>query len=190
MREERVLSFDEIDTPFGIFSILFDDDVLYGITTLFSGEPAEKRFSYYFRSSEPRVRRKKIPETIISQLKEYLYGKRFSFELKTILDLEEAGLYFSSFELNVWKKVRSIPFGETRTYGWLAREIGRPSCQRAVGQALKRNPLPIVIPCHRIVGRGGALCGYSLGLELKRRLLMLECYNRTVCQGVEIQRTD
>lgn len=182
MSEERVLSFDEIDTPFGIFLIFFENDVLYGITTLLSGEPVEKRFPYYFRTSEPRIKRKKIPDSILSQFKEYLSGKRFFFEVKTILDLDEAHSYFSSFKLDVWKKLRSIPFGETRTYGWLAQEIGRPSSQRAVGQALKRNPLPIVVPCHRIVGNEGTLCGYSLGLELKRRLLMLECYNKTESQ--------
>lgn len=176
----RVLCLDEIETPLAVFTVLFDGDVLYGVTTLLSGEPVEKRFPYYFTGSEPRVKRKRISESIISRFKEYFAGRRFSFDLRTVLDLEDAERYFSSFELGVWKKVQSIPFGETRTYGWLAQEIGRPSSQRAVGQALKRNPLPVIIPCHRIVGSGGSLCGYSLGIELKRRLLMLECYNKEV----------
>ncbi len=184
MDNEKILSLDEIDTTFGIFSILFEEDILYGISTALSGELIEKRFPFYFKKSgydcetELRVKRKKLPEFMHSQFIEYFSGKRTSFLLRTVLDLEEAILYFSEFELSVWHILKGIPFGETRTYGWLAKEIGIPSAQRAVGQALKKNPLPIVIPCHRIVGSGGALCGYSLGIELKRRLIMHEYYGR------------
>ncbi|MCX7793255.1 MAG: methylated-DNA--[protein]-cysteine S-methyltransferase [Thermodesulfovibrionales bacterium] len=174
--EGKVLFFDQIETSLGVFYILFDKDVFYGITTILSDEPVEKRFPCYFRGLISVIKRKKIPQRILSQFQEYFDGKRFYFELKTVLDLDDANIYFSPFEIKVWKAIRSIPFGETRTYGWLAREIGRPSSQRAVGQALKRNPLPIVIPCHRIVGSRD-LCGYSLGLDLKRRLLMLERYH-------------
>lgn len=194
MDNEKILSLDEIDTIFGTFSILFDEDILYGISTALSGELIEKRFPFYFKKSgvsrkssdffgyggevELRVKRKKLPESMHSQFMEYFSGKRTSFQLKTVLEYEEAILYFSEFELSVWHILKGIPFGETRTYGWLAKEIGIPSAQRAVGQALKKNPLPIVIPCHRIVGSGGALCGYSLGIELKRRLIMHEYYSR------------
>ncbi len=122
------------------------------------------------------VKRKRLPQSVLSQFNGYFSGVLNSFDLKTILDLAEAKDYFSDFELQVWKSIKKIPFGETRTYGWLAREVGRPSAHRAVGQALKRNPLPLIIPCHRIVGADGSLCGYSLGIELKRRLLMHECY--------------
>ena len=78
------------------------------------------------------------------------------------------------FQRDVWRVTASIPYGETRSYGWLAKEVGRPQNARAVGQALARNSLPIVIPCHRVTGSGGALGGYSGGLEMKRRLLELE----------------
>lgn len=184
MNNEKILSLDEIDTIFGIFSVLFYEDILYGISTALSGESIEKRFPFYFKKggyecgAELRVKRKKLPEAVHSQFLEYFFGKRTSFQLRTVLDLEEAMSYFSEFELSVWHILKGIPFGETRTYGWLAKEIGIPSAQRAVGQALKKNPLPIVIPCHRIVGSGGGLCGYSLGIDLKRRLIMHEYYIR------------
>jgi len=178
MHAETLLSFDEIDTPFGKFSILFNGDILYGISTELSGDFLEKVFPFYFAKSYllPRVKRKRLPETITCQFEKYFSGDADDFRLNTIIDFDEAKSYFSEFELTVWKTLRRIPYGETRTYRWLAREIGRPSAQRAVGQALRRNPLPVVIPCHRIIGSNGSLCGYSLGLELKRRLLMHECY--------------
>ncbi len=174
--DSMVLSFDDIETPIGKLSLLFDKDILYGLTSSTSGDSLERRFPFYLlRSPYPlRITRKRLPEAISKQFAEYLSGRREMFDLKTVLDLEEAGLYFSEFELLLWKTLRKIPFGETRTYGWLARQIGMASAQRAVGQALKRNPIPIVLPCHRIIGSDGRLCGYSLGLDLKRRLLMHE----------------
>lgn len=78
------------------------------------------------------------------------------------------------FEQNVWLKLKEIPYGETRTYKWLAEKVGCPKAFRAVGNALNKNPLSIILPCHRIVGSDGSLCGYSAGLELKRRLLKHE----------------
>lgn len=175
------LSFDEIDTPLGTLFILFDGDILYGICTDLSLDIIEQRFSFYFSASTltPEIKKKKIPDHIYLQFREYFTGKRQTFELKTVLDLPEARRYFSDFELRIWNIVKRIPFGEIRSYGWLANEAGVPLGQRAVGQALKKNPLPIVIPCHRIVGTNGKLCGYSLGLELKRRLLMHECYKNS-----------
>jgi O-6-methylguanine DNA methyltransferase len=84
----------------------------------------------------------------------------------------------TAFERSVWHSLRVIPYGETRSYKWLAESVGRPAAVRAVGQALGKNPLPIVIPCHRIVESGGSLGGYSGGIDIKRRLLDLEYYGR------------
>ena len=80
----------------------------------------------------------------------------------------------TDFQKSVWTALLTIPFGETRSYGEIARQIGRPSASRAVGAANGRNPLSIVAPCHRVVGAGGALTGFAGGLEVKRRLLGLE----------------
>jgi O-6-methylguanine DNA methyltransferase len=86
------------------------------------------------------------------------------------LDLAELG----EFDRAVLAKAREIPRGEVRTYGWLAQQIGRPSAARAVGRALGANPIPFIIPCHRVVGSSGSLTGYAFGLALKERLLAWE----------------
>lgn len=102
------------------------------------------------------------------QLAEYFAGRRRAFELP--LDLSGG----TAFQRRVWQETARIPFGETRTYGELARSLGAEGAPRAVGQALGRNPLPIVIPCHRVVAADGGLGGYTGGLEIKRALLALE----------------
>lgn len=78
------------------------------------------------------------------------------------------------FECQVYKAALSIPLGEVRTYAWIARRIGKPKASRAVGQALKRNPFPLIIPCHRVVAGGNRLGGYSAGVRKKEMLLALE----------------
>lgn len=86
------------------------------------------------------------------------------------LDLSSA----TPFQRSVWEVVRAIPWGETRSYAWVAERLGRPRAARAVGQALARNPLPIIIPCQRVIRSDGRLGGFSGGLALKRRLLERE----------------
>ena len=105
---------------------------------------------------------------LIFRLQGYFKGKRVNFP--DVLDLSSA----TTFEQAVWEATRLIPYGETRTYGWVAEEIGLPHATRAVGQALARNPFPIVVPCHRVVGSCGSLVGFSAGLKVKRKLLALE----------------
>ena len=83
-------------------------------------------------------------------------------------------LHGSPFELRVWAALRRIPFGETRSYGQLAAELGIPGASRAVGRANGANPVSILVPCHRVIGSGGALTGYAGGLPMKERLLRLE----------------
>lgn len=101
------------------------------------------------------------------QISEYLAGERKEFALPLTLEGSE-------FAMKVWREMATIPFGEVRTYGELAQAIGRPGAARAVGQACNRNPIPIIVPCHRVVGAGGRLTGYAGGLGLKERLLELE----------------
>lgn len=116
---------------------------------------------------EQRRPRTPIERWAASELREFMHGARreFSFPIRT------AG---TGFEEQVWREVRDIPFGATTTYGAIARRLGQPGAARAVGSANGRNPIPIVIPCHRVVASGGGLGGYGGGLELKRRLLALE----------------
>jgi O-6-methylguanine DNA methyltransferase len=101
------------------------------------------------------------------QLEEYFSGKRREFSFP--LDLRG-----TDFQLACWRALLSIPYGETRTYGDIARMVGRPQGFRAVGMANNRNPIAIVVPCHRVIASDGTLCGYGGGLDVKRKLLELE----------------
>ncbi len=102
------------------------------------------------------------------QLAEYFAGHRTSFELP--LDLSSG----TGFQQDVWRALLLIPRGATRSYGALSADIGKPAAVRAVGGAIGRNPLSIVVPCHRVIGAGGALTGYAGGLARKTALLQLE----------------
>lgn len=101
------------------------------------------------------------------ELLEYLEGRRREFDLP----LKPEG---TEFQKRVWKALLTIPYGETRSYGQIAAQIGNPKACRAVGMANHKNPLPIVIPCHRVIGSGGSLVGYGGGLDRKVWLLKLE----------------
>jgi methylated-DNA-[protein]-cysteine S-methyltransferase len=111
------------------------------------------------------------PESLID-LKErfiaYFSGRETEFPDK--LDLSGA----TPFQRRVWQAARLIPYGQTRSYQWLASQIGQPGAARAVGQALGKNPLPVVIPCHRVLASGGGLGGFSAGIDMKKYLLELE----------------
>jgi methylated-DNA-[protein]-cysteine S-methyltransferase len=107
------------------------------------------------------------PGDLVAQLDEYFAGDRTAFDLP----LRAHG---SAFELAVWHQLSCIPYGETRTYGAVARAVGEPGGAQAVGLACGRNPLAILVPCHRVVGADGSLVGFGGGLERKRFLLDLE----------------
>jgi methylated-DNA-[protein]-cysteine S-methyltransferase len=103
----------------------------------------------------------------VIQLEQYFAGERTEFDLELALEGTE-------FERRVWDEVRAIPFAEVATYAEIARRIGRPGASRAVGRANARNPVAVIVPCHRVVGSDGSLTGYAGGLEMKRALLDLE----------------
>ncbi|WP_418981960.1 methylated-DNA--[protein]-cysteine S-methyltransferase [Alistipes sp.] len=103
----------------------------------------------------------------VRELEEYFAGQRRSFTLP----LAPAG---TPFQCAVWEALRQIPYGQTRSYKQIAQQIGRPAACRAVGMANNRNPIPILIPCHRVVGADGSLTGYAGGLTVKSRLLAIE----------------
>ncbi len=114
----------------------------------------------------------RLPETplerqVAQELLEYLAGTRSRFTFR----VSPTG---TPFERRCWDALQEIPYGETRTYGEIARAVGNPKGYRAVGSANHKNPIPIVIPCHRVGGAGGGLGGYGGGLDLKRKLLSLE----------------
>lgn len=107
-------------------------------------------------------------DDLIERLRIYFAGHKITFSDK--LDLSGA----TPFQRQVWEITRLIPYGETRSYTWVAEQIKQPGAVRAVGQALSRNPLPIIVPCHRVLTINGKLGGYSGGVEMKRYLLWLE----------------
>lgn len=106
-------------------------------------------------------------EQAVDQIQEYFQGARQAFDLA--LDLQG-----TEFQRLVWQELVRIPCGEVRTYGDIARALGRPAAARAVGAATGRNPAPLIVPCHRVVGASGALTGFAGGLEAKRLLLAHE----------------
>ncbi|MGB2800503.1 MAG: methylated-DNA--[protein]-cysteine S-methyltransferase [Dehalococcoidia bacterium] len=112
------------------------------------------------------------------RLKRYLEGEPVSFDDE--LDLAPA----TPFRRAVWEATRSIPYGEIRSYSWVAHHIGKPRALRAVGQALGHNPVPIVVPCHRVVNKNGNLGGFGGGLDMKKRLLEIEALFRKRNQKV------
>ena len=104
------------------------------------------------------------------QINEYLNGNRKFFNLPLSLN-------GTSFQKNVWKELCNIPYGETVSYKFIAEKISKPLAYRAVGMANHKNPIPIIIPCHRVIGSGGKLVGYAGGLDIKTKLLNIEaCY--------------
>ncbi len=105
---------------------------------------------------------------VAERLQRYAQGKAVSFD-DVLLDVKG-----TPFQMAVWQATRAIPRGQTRTYGQIAAAIGRPGAARAVGAAEGANPVAIIVPCHRVVGANGGLCGFGGGLPLKERLLTLE----------------
>ena len=104
---------------------------------------------------------------VAKEIKEYLSGKRKTFDIPL-------KLYGTDFQLSVWNALLTIPYGETRSYRKIAEQIGNIKACRAVGMANHRNPIAIIVPCHRVIGADGSLTGFGGGLELKQQLLDLE----------------
>ena len=119
-------------------------------------------------SAWPVQPRHPVLREAVQQLKAYFSGARQAFDLP--LDLQGG----TPFQQAVWRELLAIPAGGTTSYGMLSRRIGRPAAVRAVGAAVGRNPLSVVVPCHRVLGAHGALTGYAGGLERKSALLQLE----------------
>lgn len=124
--------------------------------------------SLSFRTDEePQRPLTALEQQVKEQLQEYFEGSRSSFDLP----LAPEG---TDFQKLVWEELLKIPYGESRTYSEIAVAIGRPKASRAVGNAINKNPIAIIIPCHRVIGKDGNLRGYAGGLELKEMLLRLE----------------
>ncbi len=151
------MNYQLLDTPIGTLRLVSTGRQLAAIQ--FPGRHRE-------RPGEVEAR-DPVLDTCAGQLREYFAGRRTRFDLP----LAPGG---TAFQQSVWRALAQIPYGELRSYADIAAAIGRPAAVRAVGAANGRNPLPIVVPCHRVIGSDGSLTGFAGGLDIKRRLLALE----------------
>lgn len=157
--------FDLFDSPFGKVHILVDELGLRQLSLSLNQHPFE--YSQEWEHDPARLAEFK------RQILAFLEGK-----LHTVtLPLAPEG---TAFQHQVWNAVKQIPYGETRSYADIANAIGNPHAYRAVGMANNVNPLPLIIPCHRVIGINGALTGYRYGLVMKKKLLQMEEDNRLV----------
>jgi methylated-DNA-[protein]-cysteine S-methyltransferase len=168
--EARLLDagYDVVDSPIGPLLVAATERGLLRVS-FDAGGDTEAMLEQIARLAGPRVLR--APRAVAlarSELDEYFAGTRRAFDLP--VDLRgQAG-----FAVSVLGELANVPYGHTQTYGELAALAGNPKAARAVGMVMNRNPLPIVLPCHRIVGASGSLVGYGGGLERKEQLLRLE----------------
>lgn len=147
-------------TPLGVLTLVADDEGLVAVLW-----PDDRR--RVVDDPGPLAADDPVLTAAARQLDEYLAGDRRTFDLPLVPRGEP-------FQQQVWQLLRAIPYGETRTYGDLARDLGQPGAAQAVGAANGANPLSIVVPCHRVVGADGSLTGFAGGLDAKRHLLALE----------------
>ena len=141
---------------FGYLRVSYDDDKLVSIRS--QGQPSE--------ASLPN----KLSNQTFKQIQEYLAGERRIFDLPFHMQ-------GTDFQVKVWKALLDIPYGETRSYGQIAAVIGQPRASQAIGGAVGRNPLWILVPCHRVIGSDGSLTGYAGGLAMKKALLNIERFH-------------
>lgn len=148
------MRYSVMDTPIGPLTLASSER---GLSLLHFGDtiPANARID---RSAN---------QMFVDQLFDYFDRKLTDFAVP----LDVSG---TPFQLAVWRALREIPYGETRSYGDIAKSIGKPGAARAVGMANHQNPIAVIIPCHRVVGQNGSLTGYAGGLELKQKLLAIE----------------
>jgi methylated-DNA-[protein]-cysteine S-methyltransferase len=169
------LAYDVTDSPLGQLLVAVSPR---GLCRIAYEPDQERELERLARTFGARVLRTGRPvESARRQLDEYFEGRRRGFELD--VDLGPA----TSFTRDVLAELGRVPYGRTTTYGGLAAEAGRPRAARAVGTVLNRNPVPIVLPCHRVVGASGSLIGYAGGLERKQALLELESATRAGSAG-------
>ncbi len=150
------VQYDTYESPVGTLYIIFSSTFLTGVS--------------FTRPDDVPLKKGTIPARFISEMNGYFKGsvKRFKQKIRFLKGTD--------FEQDVWRALNEIPFGETRTYKWIAESIGRRGAARAVGQALSKNPIPIIVPCHRVIESDGSMGGFSSGVETKVRLLDMEYY--------------
>jgi methylated-DNA-[protein]-cysteine S-methyltransferase len=150
-----------INSPIGILKTFWRDDILYRLE--FSDLPVSVITEQTDAPGLPSIACTKLQH----ELEQYFLGELDQFETNTILE-------GTTFQKSVWQQLTQIPYGETRSYGEVAQMVGNPKAARAIGMANNRNPIPILFPCHRVIGANGKLVGFGGGLDRKIHLLELE----------------
>jgi methylated-DNA-[protein]-cysteine S-methyltransferase len=158
--ERTIMNYTYFESPVGTLLIAGDHEAIHHIKFSENGKPCRPEPGWIESARGP------VAEAV-RQLREYFAGHRTDFDLP----LNAAG---TSFQRTVWRQLQAIAYGETISYGELARRIGNPKASRAVGSANGSNPIPIVIPCHRVIAADGKLGGFGGGLPVKETLLALE----------------
>jgi len=158
-KPSETIYYDGMESPIGVLRLVADE---HGLREVRFAEPRHPRPTPgdWIRASEPLALAR-------VQLEQYFAGERVAFDLP----LHPLG---TPFQLSVWRELARIPYGATASYGEIAKRIDNPTAGRAVGAANGRNPLPIIVPCHRVIGRDGSLTGFVGGLPTKQFLLALE----------------
>jgi len=159
MKQQRLSPndfYDILESPLGPLYLIFTSGLLSSIA--------------FSKTSGILLKRKEGMTRARDELIEYFKKARQEFTCQTVF------IEGTDFEKKVWETLKGIPYGETRTYKWLAEKIGKPNAFRAVGNALGKNPIPIIFPCHRVIETDGSIGGYSGGVDIKRRLLEIEYY--------------
>ena len=161
------LYYTTMESPFGRLTLVATPTGLCRVGLPGEGRDALEEWLTRWAGPEPLEENPAALSPAVAQLREYFSRLRREFDL--LLDLRG-----TPFQQQVWAELRKVPYGQTVSYGELARRVGRPAAARAVGQAVGANPVPIIVPCHRVVGANGSLVGYGGGLEIKSALLRLE----------------
>jgi|SRR5665213_425026 len=155
----HAFQYTSLDSPIGELLLLGDGHALRGLYMQDGRKP--RRIAPGWKASAASF------EDVRAQLDAYFAGERVAFDIPLVME-------GSPFEREVWRALQEIPYGETVSYGEIARRVGQPAAARAVGVANGRNPIAVIVPCHRVIGANGTLTGYGGGLERKRLLLDLE----------------
>lgn len=157
-RSDHIEHYDILESPMGNLYLIFSADSLIGIS--------------FNKPGEILLKQTENSSLVKKELSEYFDKLRTEFTCKSTF------IKGTDFEIDVWNALKDVPYGETKTYKWLAAKIGNPHAFRAVGNALGKNPIPIIFPCHRIIESDGSIGGYSSGIDIKRRLLEIEYYTK------------
>jgi len=168
--KESFTVYSIVKSPIDDLMLVADDSALVGLYFVGRDHVPAASKGWSLNAQHP------ILQQAAKKLKEYFAGKRSEFSLPI-------RLIGTDFQKRVWRQIALIPYGETITYSTLAERAGAPEAIRAAGRSTGRNPVSIIIPCHRVVGKNGNLCGFAGGLERKQHLLALEGSKGCLCHG-------